>query len=77
MYDRLSDEEKKLFVQMTMQDKSSEEILSALQKQSAQLSNIQRDQQTFTEDFLSNLSANAVWSGLTWIGGKLLRNIRF
>ena len=31
MYDRMTDDEKKLFVQMTLQQKSSAEILSALQ----------------------------------------------
>ena len=34
IYDRMSDEEKRLFVQLTMQQKSADEIMSALHRQS-------------------------------------------
>lgn len=76
MYDRMSEDDKRLFVQMTLQDKSSEEIRQALKKQSAVLQAIKRDQQTFASDFISNLTANATWDGLMWLGGKLLRSIK-
>lgn len=69
MYDKLSPEDKRLFVQLTMQDKSSEEIL-------ARLNDIKRSQQTFLEDFASNLSANATWDAIVWLGSRLLRRIK-
>ena len=71
IYDRMSDEEKKLFVMMTMQQKSTDKILSALRQQSGQLQELHRRQQTFGQDFASNLLGNAVW----WGAEKLLARI--
>jgi len=76
MYDRMTDDEKKLFVQMTLQQKSSAEILSALQQQSAQLQDLGRRQQTFGEDFLSNILGNATWDGAVWLLRSLARLAR-
>jgi hypothetical protein len=76
MYDRMTDDEKKLFVQMTLQQKSSAEILSALQQQSAQLQDLGRRQQTFGEDFLSNILGNATWDGAVWLLRSLARLMR-
>jgi len=73
IYDRMTDEEKKLFVQMTMQQKSSDEILKALQQQSAQIEDLRRRQQTFGEDFASNILGNATWDGALWLFGKLFK----
>ena len=71
IYDRMSDEEKRLFVQLTMQQKSADEIMSALHRQSAQLQDLKAGQQTFLEDFASNVAGNALWSGLTWLARRL------
>ena len=75
IYDRMTDEERKLFVQMAMQDRSSDEILQALQRQSAQLDDLRQRQQTFGEDFLSNIAGNAVWAGAEWLIARLSRLI--
>lgn len=72
IYDRMTDDEKKLFVQMTMQQRSTDDILRTLQQQSAQLSQLQRNQQTFAQDFASNILGNATWDGALWLMGKLL-----
>lgn len=74
IYDRMTDEEKKLFVQMMMQQKSSDEILKALQQQSAQIEDLRRRQQTFGEDFASNILGNATWDGAVWLLGKLFKH---
>jgi hypothetical protein len=71
IYDRMTDEEKKFFVRMTMQQRSTDEIMSALRQQQAQLQDIKQHQQTFAEDFASNIAGNAVWDGLLWITRKL------
>lgn len=73
IYDRMTDEEKRLFVQMTMQQKSIDEIMQALQHQSRQLDNIQKTQQTFGQDFASNLLGNVVWWGAEKILARLAR----
>lgn len=75
LYGRMTDDEKKLFVQMTMQQKSSDEILKALQQQSEQLDGLRRRQQTFGEDFASNIAGNAVWDGTVWLVRRLARLI--
>lgn len=73
IYDRMTDEEKRLFVQMSMQQKSAGEIMSALKDQQAQLQDIKQHQQTFAEDFASNIAGNAVWDGLLWLTRRLFR----
>lgn len=73
IYDRMTDDERKLFVQMTMQQRSTDDILRALQQQSAQIQDLRRRQQTFGQDFLSNILGNATFDGAVWLLGKLFR----
>lgn len=75
IYDRMTDEERKLFVQMAMQNRSNDEILQALQRQSAQLDDLRQRQQTFGEDFASNIAGNAAWDGAVWLIRRLARLI--
>lgn len=71
--ERMTDEEKRLFIQMKMQNRSHKEIMSSLKQQQAQLSRLQKTQQTFASDFASNIAGNAVWDGLLWIARKLIK----
>jgi hypothetical protein len=73
IYDRMTDDEKKLFVQMTMQQRSTDDILKAIQQQSAQLQELRQHQQTFGQDFASNILGNATWDGALWLLGKLFK----
>ena len=73
MYDRMTDDEKRLFVQMTMQQRSTDEIMTALRRQSAQLQDLGRRQQTFSQDFLSNILGNAAWDGAVWLLWKIIK----
>ena len=73
MYDRMTDDEKKLFVQMTMQQRSTDDILKALQQQSLQIQDLRRRQQTFGQDFLSNILGNATFDGAVWLLSRLFR----
>lgn len=73
MYDRMTDEEKKLFVQMSMQQKSAGDIMEAIRQQSSQLQDISRRQQTFGEMFASNVAGNAAWYGAVWLLRRLSR----
>lgn len=73
IYDRMSGDEKRLFIQLTMQDKSHTEIMQALQQQSAQIQNLRKHQQTFGEDFASNVLGNAAYDALLYIARRLFR----
>ena len=73
IYNKMSDDEKRLFIQLTMQNKSHTEIMQALQQQQTQLADLRKHQQTITEDFLSNLAGNATWDGLLWLARRLFR----
>ena len=74
IYDKMSDEEKRTFIQMTMQNKSREEILSALKKQSEDLQAIRRNQ-NWAVDFGSDIAANFLTDGLIWLGSKLFKKL--
>ena len=75
MYGRMTDDEKKLFVQMVMQQKSADDIMKAIGQQSSKLQDIRSSQQTFGEDFLSNILGNATWDGAVWLVRRLARLI--
>ena len=76
IYDRMTDDERKLFVQMTMQQKSTSEILQALEQQSQKLERLQRTQQTFAQDFASNILGNVAFEGAAWILRRLVSLVR-
>lgn len=73
IYDRMTDDEKKLFVLMTMQQRSTDNILKALQQQSMQLQDLRSRQQTFGQDFLSNLAGNAAYDVLLWLARRVFK----
>ena len=74
MYDRMSEEEKRTFVQLTLQDKDHWEIMEALQHQKRQLEAIGK-KQNWKVDFLSDVSANFLTDGLIWLGSRLFRKL--
>ena len=76
IYDRMTDEEKRLFIQLSMQQRSTDEIMAALQQQSSQIAELRKRQQTFAEDFASNIAGNALWAGTEWILTRLSRLLR-
>lgn len=73
IYSRMTDDEKKLFVLMTMQQRSTDDILKALQQQSMQLQDLRSRQQTFGQDFLSNLAGNAAYDVLLWLARRVFK----
>lgn len=72
IYNKMSDEEKRLFVQLTMQNASAEEIKAALARQQTQLERIERSQNWYV-DFGSDVAANILTDSLIWIARKLFR----
>lgn len=73
IYAKMSDDEKRLFIQLSMQNKSHQEIMAALQQQQAQLTGLRKHQQTFGEDFASNIAGNAAWETLVFLAKRLFR----
>ena len=74
IYDKMSDEEKRTFVQLTMQNKSHTEIMEALSHQKVQLDKIEKKQNWLT-DFGSDIAANFLTDGLIWLGSKLFKRL--
>ena len=75
IYDKMSDEEKRTFIQLTMQDRDHREIMDALQRQQAQISRVVEkvEKQSFALDFGSDILANFTTDGLIWLASKLFR----
>lgn len=74
IYEKMSDDEKRTFVQLTMQNKDHEEIMEALSRQKAQIDKIEKNQ-NWLNSFGSDIAANFFTDGLIWIGSKLFKNL--
>ena len=74
IYERLSEDDKRTFIQLTMQDKSWSEITKALAQQKTQLDRIEKNQ-NWAVDFGSDVAANLFTDGLIWLGSKLFRKL--
>jgi len=73
MYDRMTDEEKRLFAMMTMQHKSSDEILRAIQQNQQHLQQLveHADRDRWYTAFGSDVAANVLTTSAFWLLGKL------
>lgn len=74
LYDELSPEDKRTFVQLTMQDKRYDDIIKALGRQDKKLNDINR-KQSWWYDLTANLAGSAAWDGATWLLSKLFRKL--
>ena len=70
---KMTDEDRRLLVRTALERKDCRDIMAALENQGRELSDIRRRQQTFKEDFLSNILGNALWGGLSWLAGRVLK----
>lgn len=77
VYDRLSPEENRTFVQLTMQDRSSDEIMQALRQQNAKIDEVSRKigNHPFATDLFSNVLGNGITDGLILLGKALFRKL--
>jgi len=75
IYEKMSDDEKRLFVQLSMQNKSHVEIMQALQQQSAQIAQVAEkvNRQSWLTDFGSDVAANFLTDGLILLARRLFR----
>ena len=73
MYDRMTDEEKRLFAMLTMQDRSANEILRAIQQNQQHLQQLveHADRDRWYTAFGSDVAANVLTTSAFWLLGKL------
>ena len=73
---KMSDEEKKQYLQLMSND-NQQEVLQALKGQQSQLEYISKQvgSQSWLRDFASDVGANFLTDGIIWIGSRLLRRI--
>ena len=73
MYDRMTDEEKRLFAMLTMQNKSNDDILRAIQQNQQHLQHLveKADRDRWYTAFGSDIAANVLTTSAFWLLGKL------
>lgn len=73
MYDKMTEEEKRLFAMMTMQNKSNDEILQAIRQNQQHLERLveHADRDQWYKAFGSDVAANVLTTSAFWLLGKL------
>lgn len=73
MYDKMTDEEKRIFAMMTMQNKSNDEILQAIRQNQQHLERLveHADRDQWYKAFGSDVAANVLTTSAFWLIGKL------
>ena len=74
MYERMTPEEKQLFVQMTMQNKTIGELLQAINRNRQHLERLveHAEKDRWYTAFGSDVAANVLTTTASWLIGKLL-----
>ena len=73
MYDRMTDEDKRIFALMTMQDKNADDILQAIRQNRQHLEHLveHADRDRWYTAFGSDVAANVLTTSAFWLLGKL------
>lgn len=73
IYDKMTDEEKRLFVMLSMQNKSNDDILRAIQQNQQHLEHLveHTEKDKWYVTFGSDVAANVLTSSAFWFLGKL------
>ena len=74
IYDKMSDEEKRLFIRMSIEDRDHKEIMQALRSQNEELKVIKKAQ-SFWLDLGSNIAGNAIFDGAAYLLTRLFRRL--
>lgn len=75
IYDKMTDEEKQLFVLLSMQNRSNDEILQAIQQNQRHLQQLveHADRDKWWVAFGSDVAANVLTSSAFWLLGKFFK----
>ena len=73
IYEKMTDEEKRIFAIMTMQNKNNDEILRAIQQNQQHLQHLveHADRDKWYVAFGSDVAANVLTTSAFWLLGKL------
>lgn len=73
IYDKMTDEEKRIFAMMTMQNKSNGEILQAIRQNQQHLEHLveHADRDQWHKAFGSDVAGNVLTTSAFWLLGKL------
>jgi len=73
IYEKMTDEEKRIFAMMTMQNKSNGEILQAIRQNQQHLEHLveHADRDQWYKAFGSDVAANVLTTSAFWLLGKL------
>ena len=73
IYDKMTEEEKRLFAMLSMQNRSSDEILRAIQQNQQHLERLVEhvDQDQWYKSFGADVAANVLTQSAFWILNKL------
>ena len=76
LYDKMSDEEKRLFIMLSMQDKGDDEILRAIRQNQQHLEKLveHADRDRWYVAFGSDVAANVLTTSAFWVLGKLFQH---
>lgn len=74
MYERMTEDERRAFISLTLNEKGHKEIMSALESQQGVLDEIKRRQNWLT-DFGSDVAANFLTDGLIWLGTRIFKRL--
>ncbi len=72
MYDKMSEEEKRMLVLMTLEGRNHKEVMEELFKQNEKLAEIAKKEGGWATDFLSDVGANILTDSLIAIGRLLM-----
>lgn len=75
IYDKMSDEEKRTFVQLTLQNKSHQEIMEALKSQQEQIGRVadKVESQTWLSSFGSDILANFTTDSIIYLLSRIIK----
>jgi len=78
IYNRMSEEERRTFILMSIDDKGHDEIMTALNEQRQATEEVSRKlgRHPFASDLLANVSGNFITDGLIWLGKTLIKSCK-
>lgn len=72
MYESLSDEDKRLYTQLTASERDHSEVMQAIRRVGDKVEFVKH---SFASDLLANVSGNAVWDGALWLASRIIKKL--
>ena len=77
IYEKLSTDDRKILLQLTMQDRDWSEVAKSLRNQEEKIDEVSRKigDHPFATDLFSNILGNGITDGLVWLGRMLFKKL--